>query len=64
MTRTTLAAALAASFAVSGAASAQELFEMTSGYANNLPILGRRLFVKLIAVKIPKLANAAMGWVL
>ncbi|MAU45238.1 MAG: C4-dicarboxylate ABC transporter [Yangia sp.] len=40
MTRTTLAAALAASFAVSGAASAQELFEMTSGYANNLPILG------------------------
>ena len=40
MTRTTLAAAIAASFAVTGAASAQELFEMTSGYAENLPILG------------------------
>lgn len=40
MINKTFTAVSAAAFAFAGAASAQELLEMTSGYSKNLPILG------------------------
>ena len=40
MTKRMIAAAVAASFTMTAAASAQETIEMTSSFGKNLPILG------------------------